>query len=193
MRADGLLTRRSRTGERARFHAGALIGYDLGVMPIVDPDLLPTVRAKRTRLMCFDVGTRTIGVAICDPGLTLVSPIETIRRTTWPRDAARLRELASYWSAGGFVVGLAYNMDGSEGPSAQRCRSFGRNLLQLVDLPLAFWDERLSSFAASDAMAEAGRLPKDPRTRLDHVAAAIILQDYLDHLARGRAHPVAEA
>lgn len=157
-------------------------------MPIVDPDVLPTVLAKRMRLMCFDVGQRTIGIAICDPALKLASPIETILRTTWTGDAARLRELATYWTVGGFVVGLAYNMDGSEGPSAQRCRSFGRNLLQIMDLPLAFWDERLSSFAAADAMAEAGRRPKDPRARLDHIAAAIILQDYLDRLARGRVH-----
>ncbi|MBL8697406.1 MAG: Holliday junction resolvase RuvX [Alphaproteobacteria bacterium] len=155
-------------------------------MPIVAPDELPLRLAKRARLMAFDVGERTIGIAICDPGLTLVSPIETIRRTTWTRDSGRLRELVAYWTVGGFVVGLAYNMDGSEGASAQRCRAFARNLLALDDLPLAFWDERLSSFAAADALAEIGRRPKDPRARLDHVAAAVILESYLRGIADAR-------
>lgn len=156
-----------------------MIGYDRDQMPIVAHDALPVLLAKRRRLMAFDVGERSLGIAICDPALSIVSPIETIRRTTWARDGARVRELVRYWEVGGLVVGLALNMDGSEGASAQRCRAFARNLLALVDLPLAFWDERLSSFAAQDRLAEAGRLPRDLRARLDHAAAAVILESYL--------------
>lgn len=155
-------------------------------MPVVAPEDLPGLLAKRARLMAFDVGKRSIGVAICDPALRIVSPVETIRRTTWARDAERLRTLIAYWQAGGFVVGLALNMDGSEGGSAQRCRAFGANLLSIADLPLAYFDERLSSFAAEDALDALGRRPKDPRARLDHLAAATILEDFLRrHAPRG--------
>ena len=91
-------------------------------MPICNPSDLPGMLPRRARLMGFDVGAKTIGLAVSDPGLTLASPIETIRRTRWAADAERIRQLVAYWGVGGFVVGIAFNMDGSEGPSAQRCR-----------------------------------------------------------------------
>ena len=155
-------------------------------MPVCNPSDLPSLLPRRARLMAFDVGTRTIGLAISDPGLGFASPIETIRRTRWSAEAARIAELVAYWSVGGFVVGLALNMDDSEGPSAQRCRAFGRNLLAMADLPLAFWDERLSTHAAEEAMRAAGaRARRRPGgAGIDSAAATIILQDCLDWLRR---------
>jgi putative Holliday junction resolvase len=153
-------------------------------MPVCNPSDLSSLLARRARLMGFDVGTRTIGLAICDPGLTLASPIETIRRTRWRDEARRIAALVAYWGVGGFVVGLALNMDDSEGPSAQRCRAFASNLLALADLPLAFWDERLSTHAAEETMRAAGARPGQRRAAIDSAAAAVILQDCLDAMRR---------
>jgi putative Holliday junction resolvase len=154
-------------------------------MPVCNPSDLPRLIARRTRLMAFDVGTRTIGLAVSDPALGFAAPAGTIRRTRWREEAARIAELVAYWGVGGYVVGLALNMDDSEGPSAQRCRAFARNLLAAADLPLAFWDERLSTHAAEEAMRAAGerrdRLSRD----IDSAAATVILQDMLDALRRG--------
>lgn len=155
-------------------------------MPICNPSDLPGMLPRRARLMGFDVGAKTIGLAVSDPALTLASPIETIRRTRWTQDAERVRALVSYWGVGGFVVGIAFNMDGSEGPSAQRCRAFARSLLELADLPLVLQDERLSSHAAAEAMREAGARRGRREANIDSVAAAVILQDLLDALGRGR-------
>jgi putative Holliday junction resolvase len=148
-------------------------------MPIVDAVELLASLPKGRRIMAFDVGTKRIGLALADPGTRIVSPIEALTRTQWSRDAPRVAELIRYWSVGGLVVGLALNMDGSEGPSAQRCRSFARNLLQIADLPLAFRDERLSSHAAEDEMIEAGVRPDRRRAAIDSAAAALILRDLL--------------
>lgn len=155
-------------------------------MPVCNPSDLPALLPRRTRLMSFDVGTRTIGLAISDPALGLATPIETIRRTRWTAEAARIASLVAYWSVGGFVVGLALNMDDSEGPSAQRCRAFARNLLAVADLPLAFWDERLSTHAAEEAMRDAGARASRRKGGggIDSAAATIILQDCLDWLRR---------
>ena len=151
-------------------------------MPICNPSDLPDTLPKRSRLMAFDVGTKTIGIAVSDPGLTLASPIETIRRSTWTRDAQRIADLAQHWGVGGFVVGLALNMDDSEGASAQRCRAFGRNLLEKLDLPLSFWDERLSTYAAEEEMRAVGVKRRKRAAMIDQAAAARILQDLLDRL-----------
>ncbi len=153
-------------------------------MAICNPSDLPAALPRHSRLMAFDVGTKTIGIAICDPGLTLASPIETIRRSSWARDAQRIEELVRHWGVGGFVVGLALNMDDSEGASAQRCRAFARNLLQKLDLPLSFWDERLSTYAAEEEMREVGVKRSTRAAKIDQAAAARILQDLLDRLRR---------
>jgi putative holliday junction resolvase len=152
-------------------------------MTILDARDLLQALPKGRRLMAFDVGTRRIGLAIADPGLRIVSPIEAMRRTQWSKDAPKLAELIRYWNVGGLVVGLALNMDGSEGPSAQRCRAFARSLLAIADLPLALWDERLSSHAAEDAMIEAGVKPAARRAAVDSAAAALILRDLLAQAA----------
>lgn len=152
-------------------------------MAIMDARALLQALPKGRRLMAFDVGTKRVGLAIVDPGLTIVSPIAALRRTQWSRDAPKLAELMRYWNVGGLVVGLALNMDGSEGPSAQRCRAFARSLLGIADLPLAFWDERLSSHAAEDAMIAAGAKPAARRAGIDSAAAALILRDLLAQMA----------
>ena len=158
-------------------------------MPVCNPSDLPALLPRRTRLMSFDVGTRTIGLAISDPALGLATPAGTIRRTRWREEAARIAGLVAYWGVGGYVVGLALNMDDSEGPSAQRCRAFARNLLAVADLPLAFWDERLSTHAAEEAMRDAGARADRRRGGggVDSAAAAIILQDCRDSRRRLRA------
>jgi putative Holliday junction resolvase len=160
-------------------------------MPICNPSDLPALLPRRARLMGFDVGARTIGIAISDPALGFAAPLETIRRTRWEADAARILALVATWQAGGFVVGLALNMDDSEGPSAQRCRAFARNLLAVADLPMIFCDDRLSTAAAEDALREAGTRPGQARHGIDAVAAAIILQDALTLIARSGVIPKA--
>jgi putative Holliday junction resolvase len=149
-------------------------------------DLLPPGRA----LLGLDFGTKTIGVAVSDTFRHVASPLETIRRTRFGVDAARLLVIATGREAGGFVVGLPRNMDGSEGPRAQSTRAFARNLSGLTDLPIAFWDERLSTVAAERALLEADASRRRRAEVIDQVAAGYILQGFLDrlgHLERGRA------
>ncbi|HXV73838.1 MAG TPA: Holliday junction resolvase RuvX, partial [Sphingomonadales bacterium] len=99
------------------------------------------------RLMGLDVGEKTIGIALSDTRLLIASPYETIARTKFTKDAATLLAKAAKENAGGFIVGLPLNMDGSEGPRAQSVRQFVKNLEELTGLPIAFWDERLSTAA----------------------------------------------
>src|SRR5215469_13813378 len=106
------------------------------------------------RLLGLDVGTKTIGLALSDVMRKIATPLETIRRTKFKADAARLLALAKEHGAGGFVIGLPINLDGSEGPRAQSTRAFARNLGQLTDLPMSLWDERLSTAAAERALLE---------------------------------------
>src|SRR5262245_11925961 len=101
----------------------------------------------RGALVGLDLGTKTIGVAVSDPDRRLATGVETITRKTFSADAARLLALAAERKAAGFVLGLPLNMDGSEGPRAQSARAFARNLARLSELPIALWDERLSTVA----------------------------------------------
>src|SRR3954466_3097582 len=99
------------------------------------------------KLLGLDLGTKTIGVAISDGMRYSATPLETIQRTKFTADAARLLQLTVENDAVGFVIGLPLNMDGSEGPRVQSTRAFARNLAQKTPLPMAFWDERLSTSA----------------------------------------------
>lgn len=130
----------------------------------------------------LDLGTVTVGVAVSDLRRRVATPLETVRRTKFTADAARLLAIAAARGLKGFVLGLPINMDGSEGPRAQSTRAFARNLERLTDLPIAFWDERLSTVAAERAMLEADLSRKRRAERIDHVAAAFILQGFLDRL-----------
>lgn len=155
-------------------------------MPIRNPaDLAPTL-AKGQRLMGLDVGEKTIGIAVSDTTFTIATPVETLRRGKFTADAERLKRLAAEHNVGGFVIGLPINMDGSEGPRCQSVRAFANNLLGKFDLPLGFWDERLSTAAVTRTMIEAD-LSRSRRAELvDKLAAAYILQGYLDHLKARR-------
>ncbi|WP_456388578.1 Holliday junction resolvase RuvX [Profundibacter sp.] len=130
----------------------------------------------------LDLGTKTIGVAVSDSFLTVATPLETIRRKKFGVDAAHLLEIARGRELGGFVLGLPYNMDGTEGARCQSTRAFARNLARLTDLPIGFWDERLSTVAAERALLEADTSRAKRAEVIDHVAAGYILQGVLDRL-----------
>ena len=130
----------------------------------------------------LDLGDKTIGVAVSDGLRSVASPLETIRRRNFTLDAARLIEIVSARAIVGIVLGLPRNMDGSEGPRCQSTRAFARNLARLSDLPITFWDERLSTVAAERALLEADTSRKRRAEVIDHVAASYILQGLLDRL-----------
>ncbi len=142
------------------------------------------------RLLGLDVGTKTIGLALSDVMRQIATPLETIRRRKFRADAARLLTLAGEHGAGGLVIGLPINLDGSEGPRAQSTRAFARNLAQLTGLPMAFWDERLSTAAAERALFEADASRKRRAELIDKMAAAYILQGALDRFNFSRRAPL---
>jgi putative Holliday junction resolvase len=134
----------------------------------------------------LDFGDKTIGVAISDVLRGVASPAHTIRRVKFTQDAAALLEIVAARGIVGLVLGLPRNMDGSEGPRVQATRAFARNLTRLTPLPIAFWDERLSTVAAERALLEADASRKRRKEVIDQVAAGYILQGALDRLAHMR-------
>jgi len=142
---------------------------------------------KGRPVMGLDLGTKTIGVAISDRLLSVATPTETIKRKKFSVDAARLLEIATDRDVAGLVLGLPRNMDGSEGPRCQSTRAFARNLEGLTDLPITFWDERLSTVAAERALLEADTTRKRRAEVIDNVAASYILQGVLDRMTHMRA------
>lgn len=138
----------------------------------------------RGALIGLDLGTKTIGVAVSDPDRKLAAGVTTIARRTFTADAKALLALATERAATGFVLGLPVNMDGSEGPRAQSTRAFARNFAKLTDLPIALWDERLSTAAVERGLIEADMSRKRRAEVIDQHAAAFILQGALDRLAR---------
>jgi putative Holliday junction resolvase len=136
----------------------------------------------RGALAGLDFGDKTIGVAVSDSFRQVASPLMTIRRVKFTADAAELLALLSARGIVGMVLGLPLNMDGSEGPRVQSTRAFARNLSRLTDLPIGFWDERLSTVAAERALLEADTSRKRRSEVIDHVAAGYILQGALDRL-----------
>ncbi len=139
--------------------------------------------APGQRLMGLDVGTKTVGLALSDPSLTIATPLETLERGKFARDAERLRALIEAEGVGGLVIGLPLNMDGSEGPRVQSVRQFARNLREKIDIPVAFWDERLSTAAVTRTLLEADASRRRRRQVVDKMAAAYILQGALDSLS----------
>ena len=131
----------------------------------------------------LDLGTVTIGVAVSDGFRQVATPLETIRRKKFGVDAARLLEICKEREIAGIVLGLPLNMDGTEGPRCQSTRAFARNLTNLTDLPITYWDERLSTVAAERALLEADTSRKRRAEVIDHVAASYILQGALDRLS----------
>lgn len=134
--------------------------------------------------MGLDLGTKTIGVATSDPDRKIATAVETIARTAFTADARRLLALAAERNAVGFVLGLPINMDGSEGPRAQSTRAFARNFAKLTDLPIALWDERLSTAAVERELIAADVSRAKRAAVIDQHAAMFILQGALDRLNR---------
>ena len=143
-----------------------------------------TLLPARGVLIGLDLGTKTIGVAASDPDRRVAAPVETIVRKRFTLDAERLLELAAERHAVGFVLGLPVNMDGSEGPRAQATRAFARNLAGFTELPIVFWDERLSTAAVERALIAADVSRNKRKAIIDQHAAAYILQGVLDRLAQ---------
>ncbi len=142
-------------------------------------DALPADRA----VVGLDLGTITIGVAVSDQLRRVATALETIRRKKFGVDAEHLLRICAHREIGGLVLGLPLNMDGTEGPRCQSTRAFARNLENLTDLPITFWDERLSTVAAERALLEADTSRKRRAEVIDHVAASYILQGALDRMA----------
>ena len=153
-------------------------------MVVADAGSLRTALARNQRVLGLDVGDKTIGLALSDPALSVASPVTTIKRSKFAADAASLLKLAAERGVGGLVIGLPLNMDGTEGPRCQSVRQFASNLLKVKDLPILFWDERLSTVAVERAMI-AHDLTRAKRDKVvDQAAAAFILQGALDAIAR---------
>lgn len=151
------------------------------VLPLVEAArLLP----PRGALLGLDLGTKTIGVAASDPDRRLATGVETIARTKFAADAERVLALAAERRTAGFVLGLPINMDGSEGPRAQSTRAFARNFARLTELPIALWDERLSTAAVERELIAADASRRKRAAVIDQHAAAFILQGALDRLQR---------
>lgn len=138
----------------------------------------PPMRA----LVGLDLGEKTIGIALSDRLGATATPVETIRRRKFTLDAERLLQIVADREVGAILLGLPRNMDGSEGARCQSTRAFARNLSRLTDLPIGFWDERLSTVAAERALLEADTSRKRRAEVIDHVAASYILQGALDRM-----------
>ncbi len=153
-------------------------------MAVVDLSALFALRGSERRLLGLDVGTRTIGLALSDVLLTVATPLATLGRTRFRQDARAIGALVERHGVGGLVIGLPIGMDGREGPRCQSVRQFTADLLGVVDLPAAFWDERLSTQAVERLLIAEADMSRAKRRRvIDKMAAAYILQGALDALA----------
>ncbi len=152
-------------------------------MATVDLAALTALRDGNVVVAGLDLGTKTIGVALSDLSWSFAVPRAVVRRTKFTADAAALLEMLDAAKVGALVIGLPLNMDGSEGPRAQSTRAFVRNYIRLDERPIAFWDERLSTVAATRAMIAMDVSRAKRAERIDAAAAAFILQGALDRLA----------
>jgi putative holliday junction resolvase len=136
------------------------------------------------RLLGLDVGTKTIGTALCDAGWSFATPATLIRRTKFSADLAAIAAMVASENIVGLVIGLPLNMDGSDSPRTQSVRAFARNCAPLA-LPILLWDERWSTAAVERAMIDADVSRAKRAERVDNAAAAFILQGAIDALVRG--------
>ena len=153
---------------------------------IVDIDDLPTLLAANAPVAAIDLGTKTIGLAVSERSLSFAHPRPVIARKKFPIDAGQWLKALAADGVGALAVGLPINMDGAEGPRAQASRAFVRNLRPMTELPILFWDERLSTVAAERALIEMDVSRRKRDERIDSAAAAFILQGVLDRLRRLR-------
>ncbi len=154
-------------------------------MILGNPAELRAAVPEGTRLLGLDVGTKTIGLALSDTRRVIASPLDTIRRRRFRDDAAILLALVDRHDIGGLVIGLPLSLTGGDSPRSQSVRQFARNLLALRELPIALWDERMSTAAVTREMIAADMTRKRRAEIVDKVAAAYILQGCLDAMGRG--------
>lgn len=147
-----------------------------------DIDAFAASLPANARLLGLDLGTRTIGLALSDVTRMIASPLETVKRTKFKADAARLTEIVAQHIICGFVLGFPVNMDGSEGPRAQATRAFARLASPLFSVPILMWDERLSTAAAERMLIEADASRRRRAEVIDKLAATIIMQGALDRM-----------
>ncbi|MGH6887604.1 MAG: Holliday junction resolvase RuvX [Rhizomicrobium sp.] len=150
---------------------------------LVDLEGLRNELARGVRLIGLDLGAKTIGIAISDTGRTVASPFATRKRTKFADDFGALMALAAEHRAGGVVVGLPLNMNGTDGPAAQSARAFARNFVARSEVPVLLWDERLSTAAVTRTLLGANVSRRRRADLVDKMAAAWILQGALDALA----------
>lgn len=148
-------------------------------MSVVSVAELKTKLKTGQRLLGLDIGSKTIGLALSDTMLMIATPMETIKRSKFKVDVARLQTIVNEQGVGGFVLGWPVNMDGSEGPRCQSTMAFSRNLSDKIPLPQALWDERLSTAAVERTLIEADRSRARRKELVDKMAAAYILQGAL--------------
>jgi putative Holliday junction resolvase len=152
-------------------------------MPVLDILDLPAALPPMTPLVGLDIGEKTIGVAVSDLTRFISSPLSLIRKTKFTDDANVMFKLMAERGATGIVIGLPVNMDGTEGTRCQSNRAFARNILRLKDIPIAFWDERLSTVAVNKMLIGEADLTRSKRAEVvDRAAASFILQGALDRL-----------
>lgn len=153
-------------------------------MAVVDLTELPALLPRYSALMGLDLGEKTIGVAVSDVTRMVATPLELIRKTKFTAEANRLFALIDGREIGAIVIGLPINMDGTEGVRCQSNRAFARNLLRLREIPIAFWDERMSTMAVNRFLIEELDASRAKRAGLvDQMAAGWILQGALDRLS----------
>jgi len=153
-------------------------------MPVLALIEAAALLPPRGALIGLDLGTKTIGIAASDPDRRVAAPVETIARKRFTLDAQRISSLAAERRAVGYVLGLPVNMDGTEGPRAQATRAFARNFAKLTELPIALWDERLSTAAVERALIAADASRAKRKAVIDQHAATYILQGALDRLLK---------
>lgn len=153
-------------------------------MAIIELKDIKSDLARGQRLLGLDLGSKTIGLALSDTLLSVASPLETIKRTKFTKDAMRLIELIEEHDVGALVLGMPFNMDGSEGPRCQSTRDFAHNFKGLREMPIALWDERLSTSAVERMLVTDVDMTRKRRGEvIDKLAATYILQGALDALA----------
>jgi len=151
-------------------------------MPLCNPAELKPLLAAGSRLLGLDVGTKTIGMALSDSTHIIATPLDTIRRTRFRDDLKRMLDEIARRQVGGIVIGLPLALDGGDSPRTQGVRQFAKNLMAHTALPVAFWDERLSTAAVERGMIAADLSRRRRAELIDKAAAAYILQGLLDHL-----------
>jgi putative holliday junction resolvase len=145
-----------------------------------DPGTLVRHMTPGRRLLGVDLGSKTIGLAVSDPNLRVASPITTLRRVKMSVNVREIADVMNDRDIGGLVIGLPLNMDGSEGPRAQATRDWSLDIAERLEIPIAFWDERMSTMAVERIMIEADMTRRRRAEKIDQAAAAYILQSALD-------------